>query len=256
MIDVNVHLSRWPFRRVPHDETSELVATLKSRGVSRAWVGSFDAILHRDVAAVNARLADECRRYGAGFLVPFGVVNPKLPDWEEDLRRCVDEHRMPGIRVYPNYHGYGIDDPDFARLAELAVRRRLVLQIAASLEDERTQHPLVRVPPLDLRPLVPLVERHKDLAVVILNVFHGMHAASAELARIVAAGRVYVELATLEGVGGIETLLKSVRLDRVLFGSHFPFFNLESARLKLDESALAQPQRRRITEENALHLVP
>ena len=62
MIDVNVNVSRWPFRRLPHDETPKLVHKLKACGITQAWVGSFDGLLHCDVAAVNARLVDECRK--------------------------------------------------------------------------------------------------------------------------------------------------------------------------------------------------
>lgn len=219
MIDTNVTLSRWPFRRLRGDDTPELVAMLRRAGVTQAWAGSFDALLHKDIAAVNARLAEECRRHGDGLLLPFGTVNVMLPDWEEDLRRCHEVHRMAGIRLHPNYHGYGLDHPSFWKLLQGAAERGLLVQVALKMEDERTQHPLLRVPTLEAalltKPEVP------GLRMMVLNSF-----------RAPAAG--FYDIAMIEGVAG----LNRAGVERACFGSYAPFFILESAVLKLKESAV------------------
>ncbi len=36
IVDTNISLSRWPFRRLPGDEPEKLVATLRHRGVVQA----------------------------------------------------------------------------------------------------------------------------------------------------------------------------------------------------------------------------
>jgi predicted TIM-barrel fold metal-dependent hydrolase len=254
MVDVNVYVSHWPFRRLPDDETPEIVARLKSRSVTRAWAGSFDALLHRDVAAVNTRLARECELYGDGVLVPFGVVNPKLPDWEDDLRRCQEEHAMPGIRLHPNYHGYTLADPDFARLLELAAERKLIVQIALTMEDPRTQHPLVQVPHVDPKPLVDQARRLPGLPLILINAFWSVRPAT--LGALAGLANVSFDIAMLENVGGVAALVERVGNERVLFGSYAPFYYFESAFLKLKESPLPFEQLAMVAGANAERILP
>ncbi len=253
LVDVNVYLSRWPLRRYPCDEPDALVASLRKHGVVQAWAGTFDGLLHKDIAGANARLAEDCRRHGPGLLVPLGSINPLLPDWPDDLRRCVEVHQMPGIRLHPNYHGYGLDQPELARLLELAAQRNLIVQVVVIMEDERMMHPLLRVPPVNVAPLAALVQRISGLRLVLVNAMRTVREPA--LAALVRAGQVYVEIAMLEGVGGLERLLAALPVDRVLFGSFSPMFYFESAWGKLRESELTPHQRRAIAAENAKALL-
>jgi uncharacterized protein len=252
-IDVNVHLGRWPTRRLPLDDTPRLAAKLGRLDIQSAWVGSFEALLHRDLAGVNQRLSDECGKQPAGKLIPFGCVHPKQPDWKEDLRLCHEVHRMPGIRLYPNYHGYGLNDPDFRDLLRAATDRGLIVQIAVRMEDPRTQHPLLRVPDVDWTPLPDVLGKLSGARLVLLNALRSMRLG--DLARCLDAGEVYLELAMLEGAAGVEHALQELPHDRMLLGTHAPFFYPEAALLKLQESELPRFQDQAIRWENAQRLL-
>ncbi len=251
IVDTHVYVSRWPIRRLKGDETPELVAMLRKRGVTEAWAGSFDALLHKDLAGVNSRLAAECGAHGQNFLVPFGAIDIKLPDWEEDLRRCHEQFRMPGIRLHPNYHNYTLKDPAFERLLRLAAERSLIVQIAAWMEDERTQHPFLRVPVVDLDPLPALLEKVPSAKVVVLNGFMHTSTAVRLLSRFRQSGRVAFDIAMLENLLGVKSLIEAVGVEGVVFGSYAPMFIFESAALKLNEAALAESEEKLILERNA-----
>jgi predicted TIM-barrel fold metal-dependent hydrolase len=249
IVDTNVYLSRWPFRRLPDDEPAALVARLKRHGVAQAWAGSFDGIFHKDIGAVNARLAEDCRRHGGNLLTPFGSLNPKLPDWQEELRRCHEGYKMPGIRLHPNYHGYTLEDPLFAEVLRMATARGLIVQLVVQMEDDRVQHPLMRVPPVQLAPLPKLAEANPKLRLELLNALRSVNRQALQpLARVPG---VRFEFAMLEGVGGVARLVDEVSAGRVLFGSHAPFYYFESALLKMKEAGLQADVADRITEANA-----
>lgn len=252
MIDTNVNLFRWPFRRVIGDDPAGLVRRLRQKGVTQAWASSFEALLCRDMAGVNTRLAEACREHGRNFLVPFGCVDPKLPDWQEDLRRCHENHHMVGIRLYPNYHGYTLTDPALAKLLRMAARRKLVVQIALSMEDERQQFPLMLVPPVDPTPLSDLISRTPDLRLVVLNAGYSGGSVTSNVRKISEAGKVHFDIAMVEGVvKGLPHLIKEVSPSRVVFGSHYPFFYFESSLLKVRSAGLPHDQETAIYTGNA-----
>jgi uncharacterized protein len=175
------------------------------------------------------------------------------PAWHEDLRRCHEVLGMPGIRLHPNYHGYRLDDPLCAELLREAADRGLIVQVALRMEDVRMQHPLLRVADVDTQPLPALVDAHPTLKLVLLNAMQVIGAD--QLMTLVRSQRVFVDIATLEGMAGISQWLARVPVDCLLFGSHFPYFIWESAQLKLRESNLSPAQYAAITHDNAHRLL-
>ncbi|HET6422980.1 MAG TPA: amidohydrolase family protein [Planctomycetaceae bacterium] len=248
LIDTNVSVGAWPFRHHRLTSTSALVEKLRGHGVTEAWASSFEALLHKDISSVNARLAEECGQDAAGLLVPIGAINPMLPGWEDDLRRCAEMHRMPGIRLHSNYHGYKLSDPVFERLLTSATELGLFVQIAIIMEEERTIHPLVNVSPVDTVPLIDLLKVNPRARVQLLNAFRTV---KGEAVLKLAAAGVRFEIAMLEGVNGVANLLEKMPLESLCFGSHAPFFYFESAKLKLQESELGDAQHRAVSFENA-----
>jgi predicted TIM-barrel fold metal-dependent hydrolase len=249
VIDTNAWLGCWPFRRLPLDEPVSLARRLRSLGIERAWVGHLDALFHEDIAAVNARLADQCERLGDGLFVPFGAVNPTLPDWQEDLRRCHEIHRMPGIRLHPDVHGYSTADPILAEALSAASARGLVVQVPLQMEDPRTRHARLDLVEVDPAPLVELVGEIPGLRLVLLNAGRFLGPAAGEL---FGASRLLVDIATVEGVGGVDRLIGALGVDRIVFGTHAPVFIPESAVLKLRESSPSPAALDAITRSNAL----
>jgi predicted TIM-barrel fold metal-dependent hydrolase len=170
------------------------------------------------------------------------------------LERCAGTHNMPGIRLHPNYHGYALDHPAFTKLLQKAAGLRLIVQLAVLMEDARMMHPLMRVPPVDLGPLAKIVAQVSGVKVILLNALTTGDGTDT-LFQVLEAGEVYVEIAMLEGAGGIESLLKTVPVERILFGSHTPSLYFESALLKLRESALPAHHVAAIRRDNAAKLL-
>jgi predicted TIM-barrel fold metal-dependent hydrolase len=261
IIDTNVHLFDWPFRRLKYGRTDDLIAKLRKHRITTAWAGSFEAVLQKQLDLVNRRLADECKAHGDGMLIPIGSVNPAWPDWLADLEQCHEQHRMPGVRLYPMYHGYGLDHPEFAHLVAEASSRQMLVQIVLRLEDERVHHPAVVVDTVDVSPLVGLLKELPEAKVQLIN------SAGPLLGKNVTAlakeTTVTFDIAATEGNGGVGRLIEgtnysyrgAIPIERLLFGSHAPFFPCESALLKLFESPLSLEQLRLLMHANARRLI-
>jgi predicted TIM-barrel fold metal-dependent hydrolase len=255
LIDTNVYLLDWPFRRLKYARPEALLEKLRRHRIQQAWAASFEGVWHKQLDRANRRLVEVCRQAGP-FFVPIGTVNPAWPDWREDVRRCQEQYHMPGLRLFPAYHGYTLGHPEFAALLAEAARRGLFVQIAMRLEDERVHHPATMVPTLDVAALGDILERLPPVRVELLQADAAFRTPEAQ--RLLALKSVVWDISSLEGNAGLRRLLDGqhanyrgrVPVEKFVFGSHAPLFPVESAVWKLFESPLEKSEFRAVACDN------
>jgi predicted TIM-barrel fold metal-dependent hydrolase len=260
--DTNVHLFKWPFRRMKYEETKAFVDKLHQHRITKAWAANFEGVFSKSINSVNSRLADECTKFGKGMLIPFGAVNIMWPDWEEDLRRCDEVHKMPGIRIYPAYQTYDLSHENFPKLVNLATERGMIVQIVGSLEDLRVQHPLVESREIKFEPILDVMKSNPKARIELLGWSDFVD--DDFLKKLVSDTTVMFDISWLESTGGLGRLIDGtnwhglrtpVPVERIMFGSYAPYFPLESAVMKLFESPLTLDQMKSVMNVNANNFI-
>lgn len=252
IIDCNANLGNWPFRRTTYNDPASLLERLGRVGIERAWVTLLDAVMYKNVHAGNAPLAEMVADFPA--LLPVATINPIWPAWEKDLAECAGPLGFRGVRVNPNYHGWALGDAVFGELLTAAGELGMFVEIAVRMTDERHHHPLVMVPPVNLAPLPAAAASHPSVSVVVANVKNGEAAALAHSGEL--PGNVYFEMSHIESINGVKTTADAVGIERVLFGTHAPYYYPEAAHLKVfTESELSEAEIAAISHENAERMV-
>ena len=143
------------------------------------------------------------------MLLPFGTVNLAWPDWEEDLRRCDEQYKMPGIRIYPIYQTFGLDHPDFPKLVQKVAERGMILQIVGDVEDIRQIHPIVHLRGVNFEPLIEIMKKTPAAKVQLL---YWNNRIGRNLEKLVSETNVVLDISRIEGngVGSIFTSLLSL----------------------------------------------
>ncbi len=247
VIDTNVSLFHWPFRRLPLDQVNELCAKFQQLGITEAWAGSFEALLHRDVRTVNERLQKTCQNRSE--LTPVGAVNPSLPDWKHDLNLCLGQFSMPGVRLLPGYHGYALDDAVFGELLVTATKLGGFVQVVMAMEDTRTQSSSLQTPNVDPRPLQHWMQQIPHAKVQILN----CRPSAFDRQTFASIPRLTVDTSRVDGTDGVALLANAIGVNRDLYGSHSPFLIPEAACIRMIETGIPAADVRAIMQQNAEH---
>lgn len=109
ILDAHTHMPGQGFSGVRGLESDEFLALMDTNGIDQAWVFTLDG-LYFDPAPHNDRLLEFCAA-DPRRLIPFCTVHPRYADPVGELRRCVLDLGMRGVKFHPWLQAFSPMDP-------------------------------------------------------------------------------------------------------------------------------------------------
>lgn len=248
MIDVNAYAGNWVFRPLPSSSLSEICIKLKDEGIEKALISPIEGIFYDDPQIANEQLFD-CKN---GFVsqYPVAVLNPRLPNWGKSFDICCKNWNIKAIKLFPNYHLYNIDNAK--DLLKYAGERNIPVIIQLRVQDVRAQNPLCIVPDVDVAKVINIASELTDTSFVLGGI--KWQEAQSMAKQISELPNVWLDISNAEYIDVLRKLIRIYGAEKLLFGTHAPFFVIKSAILKIQEAKLSDDEFRFITEANAINL--
>jgi uncharacterized protein len=249
-IDVNAFVGAYPFRRVPGTSPEAVLAAMDRVGLDEAWITHLPGIFWRNPIEGNAWLLETVRR--SPRLRPVPAIHPGLAHWDEALARACDAG-APAVRADPTFYGMDPSGLEMRALAAACGATDMPLVLAVRLEDARQRHPNDVAAELPASAVRALVRSDPDVRLLITHAdrpfVEEVHFGSTPAE----AARIWWEICWLWGPpeDHLQTLLRTIGVDRFVLGTGQPLRLPENAGAKLDLLDLGAEQRAAIESGNA-----
>jgi uncharacterized protein len=248
-IDVSSFVGAYPFRRVPGTAPEALLRAMDRVGIDQAWVSHLPSLFWRDPSEGNSWLYQTAQRYDR--FRPIPAVHPGLLGWQEQVE-AARQADAPAIRCDPTFYGIEPAGADMRALVTECGNRGMPLMLAVRLEDARQRHPNDRAGELPAWSVRSLIREHPHVRLIVSHADRGfieeVHFGSTPEESV----RIWWDICWIWGPpeDHLETLLRTVGVDRFVFGTGQPLRIPETSLAKLDLLDLTPEQRRAIESEN------
>ena len=211
-VDADTHVSS----RSGEMGVDELLRQMDDVGVEKA-VAWPKLSYTRQVGGDNQAIYQGTRRH-PDRIIPFGGVNPMLgmEEAKGELKRCIEEFGVKGVKLNGARDGYTIDDPALSLpLVDMIAEAGIVLAFHCGSNDFERTHPFR---------IAKISQRHPDLPIMIVHMGGAnrptIHNAVIELAA------EHPSWLLIDSEADYRFVLKAVEVlgaERVCYGSDAPF---------------------------------
>jgi predicted TIM-barrel fold metal-dependent hydrolase len=248
-IDVNAFMGRYPWRKTTGGSPHGLLEAMDRCRIDEAWISNLSAVFWQDPTDGNAVLYLAAAQNARFRAVP--AVHPGLPDWPRALTEAA-EREAPAVRADAPWYGLEPAGAEMRALSAGCGRLGLPLMLAVKLEDVRQRHPNDRTPELTPAAVRALIRSDPAVRLLVTHAdrdfIEQVHFGSTPDE----AARILWDICWIWGPpeDHLELLLRTVGLERFVFGTGMPRRIPETSLAKLDLLDLAPERRARIESQN------
>jgi predicted TIM-barrel fold metal-dependent hydrolase len=240
-------LGSWPFRKLYKNTFEDLKKVHQKNGITSGYVSSLNSIFYNDPFEGELDLHEAIKDDPAYKHIL--TVNPLLPAFKDDIAKGVELFDIKGVRIYPYYHGYTLDNKYVEELCSILAEYKLPLFLTFRIEDERMNYmSSPRIP--DTAEIADFMNRHPENSIVLI----GIRYSEAEALKDIINSRSNVHLDT-SGLKDLlfvtEKLLMLISPDKLVYGSLHPLYCLKSTLLLVEKAEINEKVREMILETNA-----
>lgn len=246
-IDVNCMWGTWPFRKLYKNKLSDLQQVHKENGIAYGYVSCMNSIFYQDPFEGEEDLHEVLK----GTLYQHILtVNPTLPAYETDIERGIKEFNIKGVRVFPTYHHYALNDKRFLELCALLKKCHLPLFLTTHVEDERLDYLLLQSQINIPDELMTFLHTVTDIPILLMSLrFGSLLYFDKELREM---PNVYVDTSCLKDpVACVEELTAKLGDNKIIYGSQYPLNVLRSTLYEVTMAKIPEKSKERILRGNA-----
>ena len=168
-IDVNCLVGNWPFRKIRKITFNDLKSIHEVNNMEYGYVSSLNSIFYNDPFEGDQDLHEIIKGTPYKHVL---TVNPELTWFIDNIEEGIKLFDIKGVRIYPGYHGYTLDNQPVERLCRILAEKKLPLFITIRMEDERLNY-LFQPRGIDKAELSHFLESHPENTVILLSIRYG-----------------------------------------------------------------------------------
>ena len=250
IIDAGGYLGNFPYRKLYTNTPGSLSSYASSLGITHMVVSSVDAVFYRDASSGNDMLIDMLSEKTEVIFIPFCVVNPAYPGWEDDARKAVLTQGFKGFELSPHYHRYKLNDENGLRAIGLAEKLNVPVRITSGFEDLRQRSYMDVFEEPSSEELIDAARRFPSVKFLLIG-----HS-SQNLAWCI-DNNAYLDFSRLDVFEGVINTMKGLLFSpqKIIFATLAPFKYIEPQFVKLRHLDLDEGRRSEILYKNLNFLI-